>query len=174
MKRKYILFWSLVTITLFVTAGCGSDGADGVDGQDGQDATVYYSDWFSPADWSGSSGDWYFTFYAPELTADIIERGVVLAYAWLDGDLYGSSSVRPLPAYAVGANWSFLSHEYGAIEITCDMAAKPATTNNYFRIVAIPGTIPVSSSVVVTNYNEKDLQSMSYGEIVELFGIPMD
>ncbi|MDY0111203.1 MAG: hypothetical protein RBT60_14845 [Candidatus Krumholzibacteria bacterium] len=174
MNTRIIRPWSLIILTLLAIAGCGDDGTPGPTGpagRDGQDATVYYSEWFSPTEWSGASGDWYFAASAPDLTADIVEEGVVLAYAWLEGDLYGGSSVRPLPAYAVGANWSFLIHEYGAIEFTCDMTTEPATTENYFRFIAIPGTIPALKSDSASRHSEQELRNMTYEEIVRLFGI---
>ncbi|MFA5329572.1 MAG: hypothetical protein WC384_17395 [Prolixibacteraceae bacterium] len=37
------------------------------------------------------------------------------------GDIYNATSVRLLPDYAVGANWSFLISEYKSIEFTTDM-----------------------------------------------------
>ncbi|MDY0110932.1 MAG: hypothetical protein RBT60_13470 [Candidatus Krumholzibacteria bacterium] len=175
MMTKSTWFWFAIACMLFVLIGCGADGTRGPvgpAGRDGQDATVYYSEWFSPTSWSGTSGDWFFTASAPDLTEDIVEEGVILAYAWLDGDLYGGSSVRPLPTYAVGANWSFLVHEYGAIEFTCDMTTQPATTANYFRFVAIPGTIPAAKSATAVQYGAEELRSLSYAEIVKLFDIP--
>ena len=172
MKTAMTTAWLLAAATLLALAGCAEDGATGPPGRDGRDATVYYSEWFSPALWSGVSGDWYFTAAAPDLTEDIVEEGVVLAYVWLDGDLYGGSAVRPLPAYAVGANWSFLIYEYGFIEFTCDMVAAPATTENYFRFVAIPGTVPAAKSGLAARYDEQELRSMSYEEIAALFAIP--
>jgi len=74
------------------------------------------------------------------LTQNVVESGVVLAYVWLDGDLYNSTTVRPLPAYALGANWSFLIHQYGSIEFTCDLSTQPYNANDKFRFIAIPGT----------------------------------
>lgn len=172
MKTAMTAAWLLAAAALLALAGCGDDGATGPPGRDGRDATVYYSEWFDPAQWSGVSGDWYFAAAAPDLTEDIVERGVVLAYAWLVGDLYEGTAVRPLPAYAVGANWSFLIHEYGSIEFTCDMADAPATTGNFFRFVAIPGTIPADKSGRRVRYDEQELRSMSYEEIAALFAIP--
>ena len=124
------------------------------------------------AAWSGNSGDWYFAANAPDLTQDIVEGGVVLAYAWLAGDLYGSTSERPLPAYAVGANWSFLIHQYGSIEFTTDMLAQPATIGNKFRFIAIPGTIPASKSGTIGNRSVQELRNMPYKEVCKLYHIP--
>ena len=174
MKRTIKLIYLFVALSSIILVSCGEDGQDGLDGldgRDGQDATVYYSEWFSPAEWSGQSGDWYFEANAPDLTEDIVEEGVILAYVWLDGDLYDATSLRPLPAYAVGANWSFLIHQYGSIEFTCDMINLPATDGNLFRFIAIPGTVPALKSVS-TRISEQELRNMSYQEVCRLFNIP--
>jgi hypothetical protein len=134
-------------------------------------ATVYYSEWFSATEWLGTSGDWYFDANAPDLTEDIVENGLVLAYVWLADDLYEGTSVRPLPAYAVGANWSFLISEYKIIEFTSDMTSKPLTTGNKFRFIAIPGTIPALKSASLKNKSEQELRSMSYTDVCKLFNI---
>jgi len=109
---------------------------------------------------------------APDLTSDIVENGVVLGYVWLAGDLYDAAAVRPLPAYAVGANWSFLIHQYGSIEFTSDMISKPVTTGNKFRFIAIPGTIPTLKSANLNNKSAQDLKSMSYKDVCKLLNIP--
>jgi hypothetical protein len=170
--RTLILIAALSTIFF---AGCqkeGPQGPQGPPGADGQDPTVYYSEWFSPTAWSGGSGDWYFAASAPDLTQDIVENGVVLAYAWLAGDLYESTSMRPLPAYAVGANWSFLIHEYGSIEFSSDMLSPPLTSGNKFRFIAIPGTIHALKSTAPGYRSEQELKSMSYREVCRLYNIP--
>jgi hypothetical protein len=172
MKTGSRIFFLFAAISAFIITGCSKDGAQGPPGKDGQNATVYYSEWFSPVAWSGNSGDWYFAASAPDLTQGIVENGVVLAYVWLAGDVYGGTSVRPLPAYAVGANWSFLIHEYGSIEFTTDMLAAPGTNGNKFRFVAIPGTITALKSTTPGYRSEKELKSMSYKEICKLYNIP--
>lgn len=175
MKTGFRSVFLFAAISAFMMTGCskeGPQGPQGPQGPAGQDATVYYSEWFSPTAWSGGSGDWYFAATAPDLTEGIVENGVVLAYAWLAGDVYGGSAVRPLPAYAVGANWSFLIHEYGSIEFTSDMIGPPLTSGNKFRFVAIPGTIPALKSGSPGYRSEQELRSMSYKEICTLFNIP--
>lgn len=172
MKTKLISICLLTALTAFVFSGCSKEGTQGPAGNNGRDATVYYSEWFTPASWSGNSGDWYFAVSAPDLTQDIVESGVVLAYAWLAGDLYGGTTMRPLPAYAVGANWSFLIHDYGSIEFTTDMVALPATTGNKFRFIAIPGTIPALKSGMPGSRSLQELRSMSYKEVCKLYNIP--
>ncbi len=166
MITKIKLTFLLAAFSFLLLTGCTKEGPAG------KDATVYYSEWFYPSEWSGESGDWYFTANAPDLTEDIVERGVILAYAWLDGDVYDSNAVRPLPAYAVGANWSFLISEYGSIEFTCDMVDLPATEGNSFRFIAIPGTKTAAKSASAAGYSVQDLRKMSYRQICELFDIP--
>ncbi|MCX6268854.1 MAG: hypothetical protein NTW16_16130 [Bacteroidetes bacterium] len=146
MKTGFRTLFLFTAISAFVLSGCNKEGPVGPVGPAGQNATVYYSEWFSPTAWSGSSGNWYFAATAPDLTEGIVESGVVLAYAWLADDVYEGTSVRPLPAYAVGANWSFLIHQYGSIEFTSDMFAPPLTNGNKFRFIAIPGPITALKS----------------------------
>ena len=171
MKTGFRTLFLFAAISALMFAGCQKDGPQGPQGPAGQNATVYYSEWFSPSAWSGGSGDWFFAASAPDLTQGIVENGVVLAYAWLAGDVYGGTSVRPLPAYAVGANWSFLIHQYGSIEFTSDMAAAPLTAGNKFRFIAIPGTSHALKSATPGYRTEKELRSMSYSEVCRLYHI---
>jgi hypothetical protein len=174
MKAKILTIYLVLAFTVLAFTGCkneGIQGPAGQDGLDGQNATVFYSEWFTPSDWLGNSGDWYFDANAPDLTEKIVENGVVLVYVWLDGDLYGGTSVRPLPDYALGANWSFLIHQYGSIEFTSDMNSKPLTSHK-FRFIAIPGTIPALKSASIKNKSEAELRSMSYKDVCKLFNIP--
>jgi hypothetical protein len=172
MKTGFSKLFLFAVVSALMLAGCGKEGPTGPQGAKGQDATVYYSEWFSPAAWSGGSNDWYFAANAPDLTQDIVENGVVLAYAWLANDVYEGTSMRPLPANAVGANWSFLIHQYGSIEFTCDSYAAPLTTGNKFRFIAIPGTIPALKSGASGYKSEQELRSMPYKEICRLYNIP--
>ena len=172
MKTGFRTLFLVAAVSALMFAGCAKDGAQGPQGPAGQSAPVYYSEWFSPTAWSGGSGDWYFAATAPDLTQGIVENGVVLAYCWLAGDVYQGSSVRPLPAYAVGANWSFLIHQYGSIEFTSDMTAPPATSGNKFRFIAIPGTTTALKSGTVGHKSEQELKSMSYKEVCKLYNIP--
>ena len=170
MKTKIIISLLIAAFSTLFFMGCSKQA--GPAGLDGQNATVYYSDWVTPSTWTGASGDWYFDVNAPDLTSDIVENGVVLAYVWLAGDFYDGTAVRPLPAYAVGANWSFLIHQYGSIEFTSDMVLKPATTGNKFRFIAIPGTLPTLKSAMLNNKSAQDLKSMSYKDVCKLLNIP--
>jgi hypothetical protein len=165
----------IIAFSILLFSGCkteGPIGPPGQNGQNGQNATVYYSEWFSPSAWEGTSGDWYFDASAPDLTQDIVEQGVVLGYVWLGGDLYNGTSVRPLPAFALGANWDFLVHQYGSIEYTSDMVAQPNTSGNKFRFIAIPGTIPALKSASLKSKSAQELRSMTYQEVCKLYNIP--
>jgi hypothetical protein len=172
MKKKINITYLIVAAIALIVSGCQKDGAQGEPGIDGQDATVYYSEWFTPSSWLGTSGDWYFNASAPDLTQDIVESGVILAYVWLGGDIYDGTAVRPLPAYAVDTNWSFLIHQYGSIEFTSDMVSKPGTTGNRFRFIAIPGTLPTLKSASLKGKTIQDLKSMPYLEVCKLLNIP--
>jgi hypothetical protein len=170
MNTKITALFLILAFSTLAFTGCKNDGVQGPAGLDGQNATVYYSEWFSPSAWSGTSGDWYFDASAPDLTKDVVENGVVLAYVWLAGDLYGATTVRPLPDYAIGANWSFLVHQYGSIEFTSDMSSKPLIGHK-FRFIAIPGTITALKSGSINNKTEAELRSMSYKDVCKLFNI---
>lgn len=173
MKTKSIYLILVFTTLLFVR--CEDEaipGPAGPAGRDGLDAEVYYSEWFSPTEWSGESGDWFFEASAPDLKEEIVESGLILAYVWLSDDLYEGMAVRPLPAYAVGANWDFLIPDYGAIVFNCDMVTRPLSSENKFRFIAIPGNIPALKSASLKNNRMQELRSMSYQEVCKLFNIP--
>jgi len=172
MKTGFRNLFLFAAVSTLLIAGCGKEGPVGPQGPKGQDATVYYSEWFSPVAWLGVSGDWYFAASAPDLTQSVVENGVVLAYCWLADDLYGGTTMRPLPAYAVGANWGFLIHEYGSIEFTCDSYAPPLTSGNKFRFVAIPGTTPALKAGTPGYHSAQELRNMTYKEVCKLYNIP--
>lgn len=175
IKQTHMKHITLILVMAFTTLlfnACSDEEIPGPPGEDGLDATVYYSEWFSPTSWSGTSGDWYFDAAAPDLTEDIVEKGVILAYVWLGDDLYEGMAVRPLPTYAVGANWSFLIPDYGTIEFTSDQIERPLTSGNKFRFIAIPGTIPALKSASTKAGKVEELRKMSYREVCKLLNIP--
>jgi hypothetical protein len=166
MKAKINIIWLLLAFSVLVFTGCKEKDDD-----DGLETIVYYSEWITPSAWLGESGDWYFSVDAPELTADIVERGVILAYVSLVGDIY-EAAVRPLPAYAVEANWSFLIPDYEIIEFTSDMISQPVTAGNSFRFIAIPGSTDTLKSASMGKMSEQVLRSMPYKDVCKLFNIP--
>ena len=169
MKTKISTIYLFIAFSTLVFTGCKNEGEQG---PAGLDATVYYSQWITPAAWLGTSSDWYFRIDAQDLKADIVESGIILAYVSLDGDVYESNTVRPLPAYAVGANWSFLIPEYKVIEFTSDMISKPLTTGNHFRFIAIPGNVETLKSASLKNKSENEMRSMTYKDLCKLYNIP--
>lgn len=171
MKAKITTIYLFFAFSILVFTGCQNEGTPGPAGLDGQNAAVYYSEWFTPSVWSGNSGDWYFDASAPDLTTDVVDNGVILAYVLLAGDIY-SNTVRPLPAFAVGANWSFLVYDYGIIQFTCDMNIAQMETGDSFRFIAIPGTDPTLKSASLKNKSAQELRNMPYKDVCKLFNIP--
>ena len=169
MKTNIKATFFVLLFSVLVFTGC-STGTQGPAGLDGQNAAVYYSNWISPTAWSGTSGDWYFSTTSADLSQNAVENGVVLAYVWLTGDLYSSTSVRPLPAYAISANWGFLIHQYGSIEFTSDEILQPLVTHK-FRFVVIPGTSTALKTASVKYNTKSKLMNMPYSEACKLFAI---
>lgn len=165
MKAKINIIYLFLAFSFLVFTGCEDKDEDVLD------TTVYYSGWITPSAWLGTSADWYFSVDAPNLTADIVERGVILVYMSLDGDIY-EAAVRPLPAYALGADWSFLIPDYEIIEFTSDLISQPLTTGSSFRYIAIPGNTEILKSASLEHISEKELKSMPYKEVCRLFNIP--
>jgi len=167
---KTLTYFKISFLILFTGLffSCGK-GPMGPEGPAGYNADVIYSEWFTASSWSGTSGDWYFDANAPDLTADVVERGVILGYISINtGDVY-NATVRPLPAFAVDANWDFLiPGTLGKIEFTCDASIRPSTTNYEFRFIAIPGNIIAKSAPI---YSKSELKNMSYKEVCNLFHI---
>lgn len=166
MKAK-VLSLGCLLVLVAILSSCVKEGPAGKDGKDGN-ANVIYSSWYSPAAWDGKTGDWFFQVANSDLSQDVVEAGVILAYTSLNGDIY-PAAVRPLPAYALGANWDFLIPDYGLIEFTSTSLAQPATNGNYFRFVVIPSTFSMKSTGTTL---EQQLKSMTYLEVCKRYGIP--
>ncbi len=171
----------LIVITGLFFAGCvpdtieGPPGRDGQNGQNGRDgvngnANVYYSDWISPTQWAGKTGDWYFDVNDPAITENIVEQGAILAYVSVPGDLY-DLAVRPMPAYAIGANWEYIIPGPGTIEFLSDAIDLPGTVDYSFRYVLIPSNIRLKSASI-DNVSIETLKSMTYKEVCAKFDIP--
>ena len=145
-------------------------GPAGLDGN----ANVTASPWYSPTAWNGSTGNWYFEVKNSAISQDIVERGAILAYVSLPGDLYNDYTVRPLPAYAIDANWDFLLPNdgklYGIIEFTSDMLNTPGTSGYNFRFILISSNYTLKSASL-TSPGLSDLKKMSYKEVCKLFNI---
>jgi hypothetical protein len=173
MKTKNIFIFLLFALSTFIMAGCVKEGPRGPAGQNGIDgnANVIASPWITPLSWSYDTGEWYFDVTSASITSDIVENGAILAYMSLADDIYGGVAVRPLPAYAIGANWDFLiPATSGQIEFTSDAALIPATTGNLFRFILIPSSVRLKSGSI-NGYKKSELQNMPYKDVCRILGI---
>lgn len=168
MKTKPIILLLLASFSLLFWPGCEKEGPAGPPGKDGN-ANVIASPWYTPSVWNGQTGDWYFDVSNSAINQDIVESGVILAYASLPGDLY-DGAVRPLPCWAIGANWDFLIPGYGMIEFTSDALTKPGTSGYSFRFILIPASHFLKSSEGREAYLVS-LKKMSYEEVCDRFSI---
>lgn len=171
MKTRSLLL-ALATLSILLFSSCGKEGPAGRDGEDGIDgnANVIFSPWYTPNTWNGETGDWYFNVASNSISQDVVEAGVILAYTSLPGDIY-DAAVRPLPAYAIGANWDFLIPDYGLIEFTSDALTMPGTNGYFFRFVIIPSNIALKSTAAKEEFRNQ-LQQMSYLEVCKKYNIP--
>jgi len=94
----------------------------------------------------------------------VVENSVVLAYLWLAGDEYNSNTIRQLPAYSLGENWSFLVHQYGSKEFTCDLCTQPFNTGDKIRLIAIPRSSVALKSAKQIYKTDSALKNMPYQE----------
>jgi hypothetical protein len=168
MKTKFQLLAIFTVVASIFLSGCGKEGPPGQDGLDGN-ANVISSVWYTPSVWAGQTGDWYFGVSNNAITEDIVESGVILAYCSLPGDIY-SAAVRPMPCWALGANWDFLIPDYGQIEFTSDALTIPGTEGYYFRFILIPASNFLKSSSG-TRVTADELRKMSYHEVCAKYGI---
>ena len=155
----------LCALLVVLTMSCAKDGATGPQGPAGTNgingnANVLYSDWFTIASWSGSSGAYTFNKSESQVTQTIIDQGVVLAFAKLAGD---GTNIRPFPANTAGSAifWNYIL-TVGNIQFTTNVSS-PSTTNQ-FRYVIIPSTTSLRLA--------KPLKNMTYEEICERYSIP--
>ncbi|MBU2926699.1 hypothetical protein [Winogradskyella psychrotolerans] len=155
----------------------GIDGADGADGADGETGTanVIYSDWIASGfpDTINSNFDQW-EMYAPELTQEIHDTGVILVYARVSNLIYS------IPTSFFGTTqeqWSFRLFDFNdtliAIRVQSidDSNIGTPFLNGDFRYVIIPGGTSASSRPA-NGSSQVDYSSMSYEEIKSLFNIP--
>jgi hypothetical protein len=145
----------------------GPAGPAGIDGN----ANVYSSGWITPTAWGGKSGDWYFDVANANISKDVVEGGVVLAYVSLPGDVY-DAAVRQLPAYVLGCNWDYLIPNYGTIEFLCDAINAPGTAGYNFRFVIIPANY-YAVSTEGKFVSVSDIKDMTYKEACQTLNIPI-
>ena len=184
MNIRTISAFLVITFAAFFASGCvkegpvgprGPSGPAGLNGADGASAVIS-SPWYTPTAWSYDSNnkEYYFDVTNSEITQDIVENGVILAYCSLPNDVY-QSAVRQMPAYALGCNWDYLIPDYGSIEFLTDAVATPGTSGYSFRFVLVPASVLLTKSAPVKSKSVLDmketLKNMSYSEVCKMFNI---
>lgn len=155
----------------------GSQGPQGQPGNDGRDgnANIISSPWFFINPWEGTAKNYSYLKSAPEVTQEIIDNGVVLAYTKLAG---GGGKVRPLPTIiGSGANeynFQFNISKPQEIEFTSNLDGSISNASE-FRYVVIPqGVASKSNNGTISQplyrlnnqlYTLDELKAMSYKEI---------
>jgi len=189
IKMKNVInFFSVLFITGLILSCSSEDGEDGAmgpqgvagtDGTDGEDGTanVIYSDWFPsqfPDDIDGTN--YVFSVAAPDLTAEIVEKGLVLVYGrFYSGDDIGV--IFQLP-HIFPFSQQFYTHSFTTppasnamrvfiILLSMDNTPIGSSLFEEYRYVIISGGTPAGKSAT-----SKDYSKMTYEEIAELFNIP--
>jgi hypothetical protein len=145
----------------------GATGATGPAGTGVTGASVIYSDWFSPVgtDWQKiTEKNYIYGINEAKATQEIIDKGVVLAYARQAAG--GPAYLLPLMLETNSGLTNYnISVAVGKINITfvelLDIQGKPAT-GLQFRYVIIPGGIKSRANIDYTNFDE----------VAKAFGIP--
>lgn len=158
----------------------GADGADGADGVDGN-ANVLSSDWFTPLDYTLSTGFGGINLLdhdeaAPEITQAILDTGVILVYGKLNGyvsTIWVEDDVSLLPIVVTYGTSPTQIDTWNAILTPGNVRIRFTNNNNTytnlainhsFRYVVVPEA--VSSKSANLNYRK-----MSYEEVVDHFGL---
>jgi hypothetical protein len=162
------------------TGTTGSTGATGATGATGT-ANVIYSAWFTTTAWTKTTifsiDNFDFNKAAPGITADILDKGVVLVFGKLNGystDFGLSNNPVQLPynvVYKSGVlntdTWSFIT-SVGNLKIKFisdqNLYSGGPATNYQFRYVIVPGG--------VAGGRLQSLQGMSYAEIKAMYNLP--
>ena len=155
----------------------GPKGEQGDDGQDGATGTanVIYSDWI-PSDFPETIENIYdqWDMYAPELTRQIHETGVVLVFARRGLFTY------PIPnTFFENINEHYKFRLFDVNETL--IAIRVSSTTNFdigepflngdYRYILIPGGIPSEKGPQIGS-KVLDYSKMTYEEIAERFNIP--
>lgn len=168
----------------FLLLGSCSSSDDGKDGETGPAGTanVIYSAWVTVPTWTKTTlyglQNFSYNIAAPKITADILNTGVVLVYAKLNG--YNTTlGLQDNPvqltynlAYQEGNvtttdTWSFLTST-GNVKINFindKNTYGSISTQHQFRYIIIPGGVSTSKKASV------DYQKMSYREVCHYLNI---
>lgn len=194
MKNLHL---SLVFVLIAMITSCtkpenGKDGIDGTNGTNGAQgpagtANVIYSDWVIATSWTNTIvygiDNFSFSIPAPPITTDILNTGMVLVYARLNGynSLLGLYNNPVQLAHTVSYffnsviqndNWNFIASP-GNIEIkfindhNLYTTTGPAAAIHQFRYIIVPGGVSVSGNKAALNYDKT-----SYAEVCKYLNIP--
>ena len=175
MKTHFFNFQKMLLLALFalVTFSCSDDGKDGQDGAPGT-ANVIYSEWMPfPTTYSqvnyNSNPAFSFSFPAPELTQDVLNRGNVMTYIkTVDNEVFTAP-------YTFGTNaiiapllklkdLRILTYQIGGPGFQVSSAAR-------IRYVITPGgTAATAPAAKLAN---ADYKNMPYEQVCTLLNIPM-
>jgi len=173
MKINTISISLLIAASTLLWTGCVKEGPQGPAGYDGYDgnANVISSIWYTPSSWKydNTTPEYYFDVQNAEITEDIVENGVVLAYMKSPAD-YPVNSIRPLPSLAMGCDWNFLIHTYGKIEFTSNALDDPGSITTSFRFILIPASVYLKSTKLKSK-SVTELKNMPYADVCKLLGI---
>jgi hypothetical protein len=156
MKTRFLTFSMLILAAFVGMTGCSKDDNQG---------EIIYSDWFSPNEWNGALGNWYFFWNEEAITQDVLDNGAVLAYVRITNDMIPE---RALPVNTGAANWSFLITNVGELEFATDMNYGNPSTSNEFRYIIIKGGKHLKTAEI----NVDKLKTLSYSDACRSLGIP--
>ena len=151
----------------------GTPGATGPQGPTGAtgSANVIYSPWINVPDGQLINDQWYFDIPAPQLTADLVNNGVLISYIgnqnvafplpFVEGDTKGNG-VSYFTNYDANQKKITLHVRYIG-QRPSDWASRKLAVQ--FRYVFIPGAVKTSMN---PNVNLTD-----YNEVREYFNIPL-
>lgn len=175
-----ILMLLLTIFTISITTSCSEDGADGADGTNGIDgnANVIYSPW-TDQNWTDFDTPTIkrMTISAPQITSQITNTGVVLAYFRFSDQ----TVVRQVPfteGAAINIRRSFFinvgSISFLISRVDPSFAMSEANVNGsngsipQYRYIIIPSSTPLSARGVTPI----DYTTMSYSEVCASLNIP--
>lgn len=151
----------------------GAQGPTGLQGEQGEtgSANVIYSNWIASEFPSSINSDFdQWEMFAPELTQEIHDTGVILVYARKGNLIY------PVPVTffdTIDESWNFRLLDINDTMIAVRVHSVNGGTigqpylNGDFRYILIPGGVVSSGKTTSADYSK-----MSYDEITSHFNIP--
>lgn len=142
-----------------VAGPTGANGAIGATGPTGT-ANVIYSPWSVISITTGSSAPYTLEVSAPQITQEILDKGVILCFFRNQSSLEVFPLPYSFPTSATTTQEGYASYAVGKIKLR----ANQTLSNVGFRYVIIPGG--------VASGRMASLKDMSYEEIKALYHLP--